>query len=189
MAEETSNENEINESQNEVSEPETSESTPAVSVEVEEREEGIKRKYAITFILNSSMSASETDSVRENLNKRITAHQGNIATSICQESPKRLAYAIGKENQGYFCEAVFEAESTKIIDIEREFKNEPNILRYMLEVKPAPSTKRPKKRISPYGAPVAGIGKEESSLPKTDEREKISVEEIEKKIDEIIDNI
>ena len=53
MAEETSNENEINESQNEVSEPETSESTPAVSVEVEEREEGIKRKYAITFIIHS----------------------------------------------------------------------------------------------------------------------------------------
>lgn len=198
MAEENNKENEVrNEAlerndEGDVTQPETK---PAVSVKVEEKNE-IKRQYIATFILNSSMNASEIDTARTELNERIISHDGNVSTSICQESSKNFAYPIEKTSQGYFCECVFEADTEKIRDIENEFKNDTKVIRYMMEVKKAPSKKQQKRRVSQYrprmdaaGAGKRGASDKTESSTEADKREKISVEEIERKIDEIIDNI
>ena len=198
MMEEMNKENEINEPQNEATESEATESDivkskPDVSVDIEEKNE-VNRQYIISFILNPSLNASEVDRARIGLNEKIASHTGSVSTSICQEAPRNLAYPIGKTSQGYFCECAFEVDTEKLRDIDSEFKNDTDIIRHMIEVKYAPSKKQQKRRMraTQYKPQMeaAGVGKEGAKQqPETGLREKVSVEEIEKKIDEIIDNI
>lgn len=169
-----------------INESEIDQSQANEPVEFDKKDE-IKRHYILTFIINLNTNTDETDKTRVMLSEKLESLDASISSSICQESPKHLSYPIKKMQQGYLCETVFEAKPESIHKIESEIKTYPNILRYMIEVKRALPKKQLKKRTASYRAErMAGIGKEKIPTPS---RDKISMEEIEKKIDEIIDNI
>lgn len=144
----------------------------------------IKREYILHFIVRPTVGAEELHMYRAAMNEKIQGMGGKVNASVCQETARRLAYPIKKEGQGYVCESVFLFEPKKLKGLSDALKQEASIIRYVLEQK----EKRPKvqvrrrrseQTIMPQGATPATLEK----------REKISMEEIDKKLDEIIKNI
>jgi small subunit ribosomal protein S6 len=89
-----------------------------------------KRVYETTFIINSYLEDAQIESiiskVEDTLNKNSV--QINVFDKIGR---KRLAYPIKKKNNGYYCYIVFEATPDFISKLERVYKLEEGILRYL----------------------------------------------------------
>jgi len=168
-------------------------------------EEAIKKQYTLHFILASSVNSAEVDPFRAKVNAKIEARGGKIEASICQDASRRFAYPINKQNGGYFCESVFRVSPENIKVLSDDLKSEPQIIRYMVEFK-RPIKFRPKRSRREKPKSIGSIEAEpsyakasegkpasqSSEAPRTfgaNKREKISMEEIDKKLDEIIKNI
>lgn len=161
-------------------------------------EETIKKQYILHFILGSSVNSGGADARRAKINQKIEARDGEIEASICQDASRRFAYPINKQNGGYFCESVFSVSPENIKALSDDLKSEPQIIRYMVELKkpvkfrakPTRSERYKNTAEAPQHAtrPTSPTSKEsiDSGARK---REKVSMEEIDKKLDEIIKNI
>jgi len=164
-------------------------------------EEAIRKQYTLHFILGSSVNQDGADLARGKINQKIEAQGGKIDASICQEASRRFAYPINKQNGGYFCESVFSASPESVKALSDDLKNEPQVIRYMVEFKKPIKFRAKRSRLR--GASTKTIlnksavmtdnkirkESEVSGALGTDKREKISMEEIDKKLDEIIKNI
>ena len=154
-----------------------------------QEDEQLKGDYILHFILASSMNTTEAEKYRATINERIQAAGGEIQASLCQDSARSLAYPIDKQSHGYFCESAFTLERQNVKELADTFKNDSSIIRYMVEhrekKRPLKKTRRPQKMLRPSavvpsdGAPAA--------LEET--RKNINMDEIDKKLDEIIKNI
>lgn len=177
---------------------------------------GVKRQYSLNFILKSSLNTEETDKYRAGLNEKIQKVGGQIGASLCSDTPRQFVYPINKEFKGYFCECVFDILPKDLKNIEGLLKPDPQIIRYMLEQKSSVGKRQKKSSRAkgglqrlPYHAspetlrmpstkPSEMSDKSSSAIEQTtpkemaeakEKREKVNMEEIEKKLDEIIDNI
>lgn len=155
------------------------------------------KQYVLHFITKPSLKTEEVFALREGVNEKITEAGGQIGASLCKELADALAYPIKKETRGFFCETIFTIPAKDIGTFANSLKRDEQILRYMIERKEIRERKRLLKRrvrkpsaTVPQGAPsqpqeilLAPISHEQ------EKREKISMEEIDKKLDEIIKNI
>lgn len=165
----------------------------------ESMDEGVKRQYTLSLILSPDLKYEETDQYRASLNEKIGESNGDVVSSICSEAPKQFAYAINRGTQGYFCECVFGATPEALKSIENAVKSDKQVIRYLLEVKqsiPAKRQKRARKsqptyeRVPSPAAPGESRQASRGALEDADKnREKVNMDEIEKKLDEIIGNI
>jgi ribosomal protein S6 len=144
-----------------------------------------KREYILHFIVKPSMNPEELHMYRASVNERILGMGGKVNASVCQEMPRRLAYPIKKESQGYMCESAFLIEPKSIKGLSDALKQDAPLMRYVIEEKPKRTQiavrRRGRERPSPI-PPTPGT-------PGLEKHEKISMEEINKKLDEIIKNI
>lgn len=161
-----------------------------------------KRQYTVNFILKSSLNAEETDKYRAEFNDKIRENEGNIEASLCYESPKNFAYAIDKNAKGYFCECVFSLRPSAIEGLNNFLKKEDKIIRYMITSKENEEVRHVKKKRGiaratqppPYEkASETDTRPSQKTETKAEEekskKNKVNMEDIEKKLDEIIDNI
>ena len=102
---------------------------------MEDTSEQIKKQYTLHFILKPGLSSEETHNYRQVINDKVSALDGKIEASICQESARRLAYPIGKEQQGYLCESVFSLAPEKVKSLYEDLRQESNIIRHVIEIK------------------------------------------------------
>jgi ribosomal protein S6 len=160
-------------------------------------EESPSKKYILHFMLTSSLDSSDVYTHRTKINEIIEARDGKIEASVCQDSSRNLAYPIKKEFRGYFCESAFSVSPENIKDIEGDLKKVSQIMRYMIEFKkPAKSNIKPPrsersldKNIQDKPVPIQKPEEQAPILKNDEARERISMEEIDKKLDEIIKNI
>lgn len=125
------------------------------------------------------------------MNTAVESAGGTIEASLCQDSVRRLAYPINKTERGYFCETAFNIDTQSVHTLRNNLKREPSILRCIIE------SRRPSEKIKPMRKPrflretKETMPQTQSSTPTTSEekREKISIEELDKKLEEIIKNI
>ena len=107
-----------------------------------------------------------------------------------------MAYQVKKNLAGNVCESVFLIDPENIGQINASLKQDANLLRFMLQSKremPKNYNRRIRKR------PLTKTFSAESEQPQTsldketqdakEKRDKVSIEEIDKKLDEIIKNI
>ena len=146
-----------------------------------------KREYILHFIVKPAMNPEELHMYRTSVNERILGMGGKVNASVCQEVARRLAYPIKKESQGYMCESAFSIEPKSVKGFSDALKQDSPLIRYVIEEKPK------RTRIA-----VRRRGREHETLisrgatpgtPGLEKHEKISMEEINKKLDEIIKNI
>jgi len=156
-----------------------------------EEEKKIKGNYILHYILVSSMNAEETDKYRAEINEKIQTAGGEIQASICQDSARNLAYPIGKESHGYFCESVFTLEQENVAELSDTLKHDSSIVRYMIErrAKKRPLEKARRTRKMPKPSVAAPSPSDSAPAALGEKRENISMDEIDKKLDEIIKNI
>lgn len=152
-----------------------------------QRDEQLKRSYVLHFIITPTLNTEEADKYRTGVNSKIQAAGGEIEASLCQDNVRSLAYPIGKESRGYFCESVFTIEQENLSELTNALRREGPIIRYMIE-------HRRKKRLHEKVRRARKIPPQPSALSEVPlstqkKHEGISMDEIDKKLDEIIKNI
>ena len=156
----------------------------------------IHKQYEITLLISPQATEEEIQSLKEEFKKDIKTLGGDLKTT--GEAEKRnLAYPIKKFQLAYYLTASFTLASEKVKELNSLLKHKKNILRYLTvvvaEEKPRPLTKkRGEEKIKKIAEEIIKqekkIPKEKISQKKVKEKkeEKVKLEEIDKKLDEIL---
>jgi len=88
------------------------------------------RTYQTVIVIDSLLKNEEIDEIVNKV-ERVISNNGGTNVSIDRWGKKRLAYEIKKRQYGYYVEIVFDAPPNLIHILEREYRLEENILRYL----------------------------------------------------------
>lgn len=88
------------------------------------------KKYETTVIINPTLEEHQIEDIVKNIEGMISNSGGSIK-SIERWGRKRLSYPINKRNNGYYAHIEFEAGGNLIVDLERNFEYDDNIMRYL----------------------------------------------------------
>ncbi|MEE4167104.1 MAG: 30S ribosomal protein S6 [Desulfocapsaceae bacterium] len=88
------------------------------------------RRYEQIFILRPSLGEDEINQVIENSQQIIVNEAGTII-STDKWGMKKLAYPIKKELQGYYVFSDFAATPAAIAEVERKFRIDDSVLKYL----------------------------------------------------------
>ena len=88
------------------------------------------RTYETVVVIDSLLKNEEIDEIVNKV-ERVISNNGGTIKSIERWGKKRLAYEIKRRQYGYYVEIVFESPPNVIPILEREYRLEENILRYL----------------------------------------------------------
>jgi len=121
--------------------------------------------------------------------ENLVKNDGGTATATEMMGKKKLAYPIKKAVAGYYNLLSFDLEPSKLPALEQKLRLLTEILRFLLVIK-KPVKEKPKvirPRPVTIEAPAPRIFKKEPAKEKTKEKlQKVSIEELDKKLDEIL---
>lgn len=109
--------------------------------------------YETTVVIDGNLDDEAVQAVIEKVKSLITALGGEIK-NILEPGRKKLAYKIGKSTTGYYVHIEFTAPPTAIAELERQYRLNEQIIRYLTIV----LTKRLleiRERVNKYGATQA----------------------------------
>ncbi|MEK7658473.1 MAG: 30S ribosomal protein S6 [Patescibacteria group bacterium] len=156
--------------------------------------------YELTYIISSELTNEEAKLTKEEIDSFIQKEEGVILRS---ENPvaKTLSYPIKKQGSGFFVVLEFQIAPEKLSELKEKLENNSKILRHFIVIKkPAKIRKerRVKKRIpaEPEKSDVFSVeqnpaiapayAKPAPDKPARTGGEKIELEDIEKKLEEIL---
>ena len=133
------------------------------------------KNYELTYLISSEISEAETQQLQAQVVSLIQT-EGGIILEEKMPFGRKLAYPVKKQSQAYLSCLVFQLEPEKLKDLEKKLKEINQILRYLLLVKyPAKEQK------------TTAFVKKPKPL-KTEKEKKVDIKDIEKKLDEILEN-
>jgi len=135
--------------------------------------------YRLVFLVSSKLELKKAKEVTLEIQNLIEKEQGEIKET--KEILKTvLAYEIKKENSAYLGSIQFNYLSEKILDLEKILKENSSLLRFLIIAVPKKKKIKTKKtRPLIKKTPAVNIGTKE---------EKIKLDEINQKIDQILKN-
>lgn len=86
--------------------------------------------YETTVIINPTLEEHQIENIVKNIEEMITKNGGSVK-SIERWGRKRLSYPINKRNNGYYAYMEFELDGSMVVDLERNFEYDENIMRYL----------------------------------------------------------
>jgi len=86
--------------------------------------------YQTIVVIDSLLKSEEIDAVIEKI-LRIINNNGGKVMNVDRWEKKRLAYEIKKRQYGYYVEIDFEAPGNLVKILERDYRLDENILRYL----------------------------------------------------------
>ena len=92
-------------------------------------------KYEVLYIINPSLSEEETQGVVEKFKTLI--EQNGTVDAMEEWGKRKLAYEINYIAEGYYVLVNFEAEATLPAELERNFRINENVMRYIVIKKEA----------------------------------------------------
>lgn len=129
--------------------------------------------YEISYLISAKLTEEKAKNLSEKL---ITSIQeiGGILAEIKNPNKRKLAYPIKKENEGYLTSLNFYLDPESLANLEGKLATDSQILRYII------LTKKILKK--------AEVPKELPKIKKImkPEKEKVELEELEKKLEEIL---
>ena len=137
------------------------------------------KSYELNYLISPDLSEEELNAFQEKINKWVQEEKG-ILGEINKPQKRILAYPIKKMVQAYLSSINFQLNPDGLLNIEKELKNEGQIIRYLiLFKKPRKVTEKRIRRI---------IKKLEPPSIKTGvtKKEKAELETIEQKLEEIL---
>jgi small subunit ribosomal protein S6 len=103
------------------------------------------QQYETTFILDAQLSGEQIESGIEKIKKIIEKNSGNVK-HIDRWGKRRLAYEIKRAQYGYYVYFRFEAEGIALTEMNREYKLDDTIIRFLTVVVPKAAFKEELKR-------------------------------------------
>ncbi len=88
------------------------------------------KTYETTVIINPTLEEHQIENIVKSVEEMITKSGGSVK-SVERWGRKRLSYPINKRNNGYYAHMEFEADGSMIVDLERNFEYDENIMRYL----------------------------------------------------------
>ncbi len=131
----------------------------------------MKQNYELAYIISSKISEEQSQEISRKINNLIQEKQGIVSESQLGKKIA-LAYPIKKQVFAWFQTTYFSLDSSILEQLEKNLKEEKNILRYLIL-----KTRKPKIR-KPARTPRKPLPVSKSS--------KVELKEIEKKLDEIL---
>ena len=151
--------------------------------------EKTQRQYELTFILSPNLGEEEISSFEQEIEKNIENLEGTLRKKGRLEK-RSLSYPIKKFQSGYHLMVNFLFSPEKLEELYSALKHKKEILRYIITVVPEESSfvkdikgKKPKK--IPQAEKIKKP-KEEKPSPKKASKGKTKLEEIDKKLEEIL---
>ena len=129
------------------------------------------KNYELTYLISSDVSGEELKNLSEKIKSFIQEEEGAIKKTT-ESSKTKLGYPIKEKEQGFLTVLNFSLNPEKIANLEKKLKAENQILRYMILNKDLSEKIVYSKRTSPE--------------LKTKESKKVELKEIDKKIEEIL---
>jgi len=143
------------------------------------------RRYEIIFILSPKLEGSDLDKVKNEISEAIKKFSGTISF---KESEKRaLAYPVNKQGQGVFLITEAAISPENINSLSKELRLNKQILRHLinqLEISKPESTKATKKPMAVKKKIITN-----KRIPVPAKTSGSALEEIDKKLDELINKI
>lgn len=138
------------------------------------------KSYELTCIISGRLEEAEMNKTAENLTHIIKENDGKI-TAMTPPGSVNLGYPIKEEQKGYMAIFVFNYNGKKAGEIKNKAEKLQGVLRCFL------ATKRPPRifNIRPKPKIAAIIEKAEPEKKGKEEDQKVSLEEIDKKLEEI----
>jgi len=88
------------------------------------------KTYQTIVVIDSLLKSEEIDAIIEKI-LRIINNNGGKVIDVIRWEKKRLAYEIKRRQYGYYVEIIFESENNIITILEREYRLDEHILRYL----------------------------------------------------------
>lgn len=126
------------------------------------------RFYELAYLISPDLDKEKVKSLQENI-ETFLQEKGALLFSIGRATKKELAYPIKKKNEAFLGWLEFFAKPSILKHLEKELRSKEEILRYLLV------TKKPKKMVT------------ETPTPK--KKEKAKIEELDKKLEKIFENL
>ena len=89
------------------------------------------KQYDCTVIIDGGLQDDAIASAME-LVKNTIAGKGGVINSVLEVGRRKMAYLIRKSSIGYYAHIEFDAVPSAIAEIERVFRYEENILRFLI---------------------------------------------------------
>lgn len=89
-----------------------------------------KHHYESVVIINAALEDDQIEATISNIQSHITSHGGEVL-DLDKWGRKRLAYPIQKAKSGYYLVTRFEAPTELISTLERSYRLDENIIRYL----------------------------------------------------------
>ena len=90
----------------------------------------LKRTYESVVIINAALEDEQIDATIARIQETITTHGGELI-ELDKWGRKRLAYPIKKAKSGYYAVYRFSASTDLIAILERNYRLDENIIRYL----------------------------------------------------------
>jgi small subunit ribosomal protein S6 len=134
------------------------------------------KNYELTCLISPDLSEEELNITKEKI-VSLVQQEGGVLGETASPQKRALAQPIKKKNSAYLIIINFQLNPEKIENLENKLKNEGNILRYLLAIKPSIKEVAPVFRKSV-----------KAKVVKKKPVEKVELKEIEKKLEEILED-
>lgn len=144
------------------------------------------KTYELTYIIASNTSLDEADAKTKEIESFIQSKEG-VILKLEKTGIKSLSYPIKKQSSGYFITLEFQIAENNIKELKERLEKDQKILRHFILVKqPTKVLKERRRRPSPEIKPVRNDYPQDVAGEEKKKTEKVEMEEIEKKLDEIL---
>jgi len=133
--------------------------------------------YEFTYLISPESSEDDLKTFGEKINSLIQ-NEGGILDEVATPIKKGLAYPIKKQTSAYLTTLGFRLSSEKLENLEKKIKAEDKILRYSVLIKP---------RVKEIPMRRKKLPKKVEIFPKKITKPKAELKEIEKKLEEILE--
>jgi len=132
------------------------------------------KTYELTYLISSGLTEEQVRDLQNKISALIK-EEGGLPIGEAPTLRKKLAYPIKKEAQAYLANVNFQLLPEKLMNLEKALKTDDQILRYLMLIKrPTREIKKPRMIIEP-------------KIEKPKKEKKVELKEIEKKLEEILD--
>ncbi len=136
------------------------------------------KNYELTYIVSPELSEEELKELESKITSLIRVENG-VLSEVRPPVIKSLSYPIKKKRSAYLISLGFQLAPEKLENLERKLKQEAQIIRYLLLIKPVSGIREV---MAPARKPRL-----RAALPKVKKPEtKVELKEIEKKLEEIL---
>jgi small subunit ribosomal protein S6 len=143
------------------------------------------KSYELTYIISSGISSEEVDATIKNIESAILSKEGVILKSE-KTTAQTLAYPIKKQSSGYFVAVTFQILEDKIKEIKDILEKSKEVLRHLIIINKPVKIMKERRTRKPSALQDSNTPESSSKGEDKKKKEKVEVEEMEKKLDEIL---